>query len=145
MQITHPVFALICAPCYAIIGRVDIVISRGGRTSEESAVTLLLPDDGVLGRLSTRSVGCYFWLLSLIAPIVGDNSVDSFLKDLVDTSHFLATTLHVSCSHLACNGEPLFLCNGSQSLGLEKINTSPLVSQIRFEADEDERCVWAEV
>lgn len=128
MQISHPVFALICAPHYAIIARVDIVIIRGGRSSEESAVALLLLDDGVLCSLSTRTTSYDLWLLSLITPIIGDNGIDCLLEDLIDTTHLLAATLHVSCSHLARNVEALFLCNGSQSLGLEKIDTGALVS-----------------
>lgn len=37
------IFCIACA-CYAIIGRIDIVISRVGRSLEESAVPLLLLD-----------------------------------------------------------------------------------------------------
>lgn len=108
------------APCYAIIGHFDIVMCRGRRSSEESAVPLLLSHDRVLSILCSR--GCCCWLLSLIALIIGNNSVDGHLEYLVNADHLLATALHISRAHLLSNRHTLLLGNRSQALGLEEVN-----------------------
>lgn len=84
-------------------------------------------------------------LLLLVTPIVGDNCVDCFVEDVLDAAHLLAAAFHVSGSHLSSDRHTLLLGNRCKTLGLEKIDTGSLCSEIRLEANQDERCVGAEV
>ncbi len=80
-----------------------------------------------------------------VSAVVGDNSEDGMLKDLVDAKHLFAAALHVLRVHLLGDGAPLVRSDGRQTLRLEHVDARPLVAQVRLEADEDERRVGAEV
>lgn len=118
--------------------------------SHHEAPSLLLLDDGdgyagvAVGDAvpSATPVG---GLLLESFPVVGHDGEDGPLKDLFDTRHLFAATLHVLGVHLLGNGEALLCCDGGETLRLEHVDARLLVAQVGFEADEDERCVGAKV
>lgn len=98
-------------------------------TLQESATALLLFRDHYT--LRTRGTGWsigWWWCGLLIASIINDNCVDSFGKDFLHTGHFLTTTLHISSSHLSCNGHPLLGGDGGKTLGFKEIDTGSFCS-----------------
>ena len=99
---------------------------RGVRSSEESAVPLLFPHTagGLTGSSTLRL------LLLLVISIILDNNVDSFCEDLCDTSHFLATALHISRSHLLRYCHSLLLCDRCQTLCLEELDAGSFCSKV---------------
>lgn len=113
---------------------------------EKLALSLLLL--GLEGRqgftLGVGSLGSGGGRLD-VSAVVGDNGEDGALKDLVDAEHLLAAALHVLGVHLLGDGAPLLRGDGRQALRLEHVDARSLVTQVRFEADEDERRVWAKV
>lgn len=78
-------------------------------------------------------------------PVVGDDGQDGPLKDLLDALHLLTAALHILRAHLLRDGQALLRRYRREALRLEHVDARLLVAQIRLEADEDERCVWAEV
>lgn len=66
-------------------------------------------------------------------------------KYLVYAAHLLAAALHISRTHLLCDGQALFLGNWGEALGLEEINASAFGAEVRLEANENEWGVRAEM
>lgn len=81
----------------------------------------------------------------LVALIICNNGVDRVVEDLVDARHLFTAAFHVSSSHLASDGHPLFLSDRCQSLGFEEIDTRSFRSKIRLESYKDEGGVGAEM
>lgn len=84
-------------------------------------------------------------LLPLVAAVIVDHCEDGLLEDFINTFHFFAAALHVSCTHLLSYCLALFGCDGSKSLGFEEIDACSLGAEIRLQANEDEWCVWTEM
>lgn len=63
--------------------------------------------------------------------------MDGLLEDLVYAAHFLAAAFHVECAHLLGDLLALLLRDGSEALGLEKVDAGSLCAQVRFEAYEN--------
>lgn len=74
-----------------------------------------------------------------------DNCVDGKLKHLVDAGHFFAAALDVSSSHALCDGLALFGGDWCEALCLEELDACAFVTEIGFEADEDEGGCWTEM
>jgi hypothetical protein len=107
-----------------------------------SMVTLLL--SSLLGLLLCLLL-CLWLGLLLVTWIVCDDYVDCFVEDLIDTSHLLAATFHVTSPHFPSDGHPLLLGDGRQALGFEKVDTASFCSKVRLETDKDKRCIWAKM
>lgn len=72
------------------------------------------------------------------AFLLGDDSVNGGIEDFVNTRHLFTTALHVEGAHLLGDGLPLVICDGSETLGLEEVDTGALVAQVGLEAEEDD-------
>ena len=81
----------------------------------------------------------------MIALVVCHNGIDSFEEDFVNAGHLLAATLHVTCSHFLSDRHSLLCCDRGQALRFEKVDACAFRSKVRFETDEDERSVGAEM
>ena len=77
--------------------------------------------------------------------MLGDNSIDGRLEDFVDTRHFLGRTLHVKGAHLLGHSLALGNGDGGETLRFQEIDTCALVTEIGFQAAEDDGSLRAEV
>ena len=92
------------------------------------------------------TVGCSGSLLHLeILAVIGHNCQEGTLEDLLNALHLLAAALHVLCSHLLRNSQALLSGDRSEALRLEHVDACLLVTQVRLQAHQDERGVWAKV
>lgn len=74
-----------------------------------------------------------------------DCGVDGCVEDLLYAAHLLGGALHVHSAHLLSNGFALLLSDWCQTLCLEKLDTGSLVTEIGFEATEDDWSRGAEM
>jgi hypothetical protein len=66
----------------------------------------------------------------LVTSVVRNNCVYCLVEDLLDAGHLLATTFHVSSSHLSSDSHPLLLGNRGEALGFKKIDAGALCSKV---------------
>lgn len=63
----------------------------------------------------------------------------------MDTVHLLAAAFHVQRTHFLGHCLTLGYGNWSKALGLEEFDACALVTEVRLEADEDNRRGWTKV
>lgn len=80
-----------------------------------------------------------------ISSIVGDDCEDGALKNLIDSSHLFAAALHVLGIHLFGDHHALLGGDRGEPLGFQHVDARLLVTEIRLQAHQDERCVRAEM
>lgn len=66
----------------------------------------------------------------MVLSVVGNDGLNSALKDLVDTEHLFTAAFHVLGVHFVGNGKSLFSGDWCETLGLEHLDTRFLVAQI---------------
>jgi hypothetical protein len=74
-----------------------------------------------------------------------NDCVDSELKHLVYTAHFLAAAFDICCTHSLGDGLPLFRRDRSEALRLEEFNAGALAAKVGFEANQDYRSCRTEM
>lgn len=110
--------------------------------SEDLAITPLLP---LRRYASLRRAASTTTVLRDIVIATSDRSVDGRLEDLMHAVHLLGRAFHVHCAHLLSDGTALLLCDWCQALCFQQLDACSFVSQIGFEAAEDDWCGWTEV
>lgn len=70
------------------------------------------------------------FVLSARFVFIADGQGDGTIKNVFNTNHFLAATLHVGSTHLLSNGTALLFSDGSKTLRFEELDARSLVAQI---------------
>lgn len=110
-------------------------VGRGGCGDHVAALqnlasSLLLLGDSHYRRLTICGSVVGLIRRLLVSAVIGYNSEDSALKDLVHAAHLLAAAFHVLSAHFLCDGHSLLRGDGCEALRLEHVDTCSLVAQI---------------